>query len=421
MKIAIVGDLQYSDGENLDSVAEDIASIGPDCTVIVGDYAYGSKFGSFEAFNTVASAFNSAGIKNLIPLLGNHDVQLEAEGKLSGGTVAENYKRAFGFYPENAFLEFKKFRVICVNTDIPRPEDFLYRYECYISPEKHSQICGYMEKNKDKPAVMITHAPVIGCGLHTVPLVHVRASNAYLYQDHNPYLWADFAEKYRQIRLWFSGHYHIGHSYTGSISQKDGLTYFSVGAPVSCTRDGQKHTRLLEEKDGILSVYTYDHNEKKLYETLDYSFNSAEKRKECEKGTEKGIFSAGCGNVVENGLKKGKNGHIFAMTDNNMLWEIDPVYKSALGTLHYSDSEKLDGFEISGDCIWRICGNKAYCHKFDDINRFMREKDYDKCNFTVSKASLITKTAGANYCDIVNGLKIRALGEKDGLLQFEIY
>ena len=50
MRIAIVGDLQYYEGENIDDIAEEIASLKPDTVILLGDYGYWDGFGCYEVF-----------------------------------------------------------------------------------------------------------------------------------------------------------------------------------------------------------------------------------------------------------------------------------------------------------------------------------------------------------------------------------
>lgn len=111
---------------------------------------------------------------------------------------------------------------------------------------------------------MCTHAPIIGCGLHTVPFTHVRAGNAFLNQNHNPYKSAKLAAEHDEIKLWFSGHYHLGQSYENSHTYKYGTHFFSVGVVSSASRDGSRHSRFLEIDNENASVYTYDHVSKKM-------------------------------------------------------------------------------------------------------------------------------------------------------------
>lgn len=428
MRIVIVGDLQYQRGENISPIVDDIAGLNADTVILLGDYGYWDGFGTYEVFSEIANQFERIGCKYFVPIIGNHDVQNEAgERLIKSGTVAENYKKAFGMNPESQILEFENFRIFCIHTEIQKKGDFYFEYECYISDETLDMVKNELDKYPDKPVIMITHAPPAGCGLITVPMVHVRAANAYLNQDHGYEKWMNLARDYRQIVMWFSGHYHMGHYYDDSSVVTDGIAYFTTGSPTSGTRDGQKHTRVLDADNTKITVRTFDHDTKKLLENPDYVLDLNKRRNEKQAKEIIGIFSAGCGKVVENGLIAGNNGKIYAMTDNDMLWEIDIIDKIALGTIHYSDKYALDGFTIDENYIWRFCGEYAFGHRCTETNRFMREKDWEGCVFeTKNRADIICeKSNGIRYkervaCQTKNGMICSAFNDKEGKLWFEI-
>jgi len=282
--------------------------------------------------------------------------------------------------PENRFINFDDFRLFCIHTDIISRDDCIVQGENYISKESINKLKSELEKFPDKPVIMVTHAPVAGCGLLTVPQVHIRYSNAYINQDHNYKEWIEIARKYRQIIMWFNGHYHMGHNHEKSMSEKDELTYFVTGSVTNQCRDGQRHTRIIDVENRIITVSTYDHDTKEIYKEPD-CVKKIKIRGKYEKEITNTIFEAGCGKVLN--MQLGKNGKVYAMTDCGFLWEIDVDTKITTGTLHYNDKYTLDGFVTDDKHIWRICGNKVFGHKYNNPQRFMREKDYSECQFEI--------------------------------------
>jgi len=425
MRIVILGDLQYRRNEIIDGIVDDVKSLLPDVVILLGDYGYIDGFGSYEVFSHIASVFKEVQCQEFIPLLGNHDVQYEAGNiKWASGTVSSNYTRAFGFPPQNRIIDSDNFRIFCFHTDVQPKDDFWFAGECYISEEHFEHAKSELEKYPYKPVIMMTHAPPAGSGLLTIPEVHVRASNAYLDQDHGYQRWIDLVGRYRQIIMWFSGHYHIGHSYKDSMSIKDGLAYFITGTATSTSRDGQRHSRLLEEENGMIKVLTFDHDSKTL--SVDYECEAKIRGKAKDRELT-GIFTAGCGKVVSNGLKCGRNGRVYAMTDNRFLWEIDFENRIATGTLHYSNIYTLEGFAIDHDYVWRICGDKIFGHSYNDVNRFMREKDYSRCNYITKSKSELPDDLGETIlydgkvaCKLHDDLICATFNDSDGKLYFEI-
>lgn len=424
MRIAIVGDLQYREGESVESIAQDIAELKPDSIIILGDYGYWRGFGSSEVFCHIAEAFSRTGCI-VVPVIGNHDVQWAAGGRRDPvGSVEENYLKAFGDYPVLKVLDFENFRIFCIHMETQPEGDFYFEYECYISDRTYELVCEELEKYPHKPTVMITHAPPAGCNLITVPSVHVRAANAYLNQDHGYKKWTDLARDNRQIVMWFSGHYHMGHTYPDSSVVTDGIAYFTTGSATSGTRDGLRHTRILEENDGIITVSTYDHDKKEILSEPVYTGNLHIPRIDRQEQSFEGIFTAGCGKAVK--LEYGANGRVYAMTDDGYLWEIDLTDRFAAGTIHYSDIYTLDDFTTDGSFIWRICGDRAFGHRYSDINRFMREKDWEFCLFTERDASEISipheklTYKGRPACRVGDKYICSAFNGEDGKLYFEI-
>jgi hypothetical protein len=64
-----------------------------------------------------------------------------------------------------------------------------------------------------RPVVVFTHAPPIGSGLKVVQNVHVKNRCAWLNHSDRPQRFLALVEKYGNVRLWFSGHFHLAQNY----------------------------------------------------------------------------------------------------------------------------------------------------------------------------------------------------------------
>lgn len=425
MRVVLVGDLQYRAGESIDHVVEDVNTLHGDAVIVLGDYAYGEIFGAYEAFETIAKAFKALQCPVFIPMVGNHDVQHEAgECIYPNGRAAANYEKAFGKKPCNQVLEFEDFRVFIVHSDSQKKGDCWTVNECYVTNEHFAEIKDRLDQYPDKPAIMVTHAPIVESGLLTVPQTHVRASNAYMDQDHGFQRWIDLADDYRQIIMWFNGHYHMGHHHPDSMNVRDGLAYFVTGCATSACRDGQHHTRVVDVMDGEIVVSTYDHDSKKISE--DYRQKLQVRPQQREERPKYKKFAAGCGVVVPNGLKWGKNGMVYAQTEDDYLWEIDPVHGIANGTLHHSDRYRLETYTVDEDGIWRVCGDHIFKHGYAEKQRFMRAKDWDQCVFEEDKRENLPTDLGESFmhqghpaCRINDEMICITYNDADGRLYFE--
>lgn len=243
---------------------------------------------------------------------------------------------------------------------------------------------------------MFTHAPMFGCGLRTVPKVHVRASNAFLNQNREPESVVRLAEKHREIKLWFSGHYHIGQNYGNSRASKFGIDFFSTGVVSSASRDGSRHSRIIEINGDSATVFTLDHTLGKLCNPVEISllkndfcgyihhkYNYFYNNADCSDGKIIHRFETACGNIVKNGVVLGKNGKLYVLTAEGFVWEINLEYGEAMGTLNYSDTVKISEIHSCENGILCVtsAGNRLF--NYDNPKRFMREKDLPECEFEV--------------------------------------
>lgn len=162
-----------------------------------------------------------------------------------------------------------------------------------------------------RPVVIFTHAPPAGCGLRVVQAVHVRNRCAYLnhgaldgeeeWEERGeeegksssgggtasssspssslssssspppppppppPDAFIRLVERHPNVRLWFSGHYHLSHNYASSISVVGGCAFAQVGVigPRS-TRDGLRQSRVLDGDAGGFELLSLDHETGRL-------------------------------------------------------------------------------------------------------------------------------------------------------------
>lgn len=136
----------------------------------------------------------------------------------------------------------------------------------------------------------------------------------------------------------------------------------------------------------------------------------------------KEYFFVGSGRVSKKYIFEAINGHIFLMTDNGFLWEIDVENNICLGTIHYSKNYILDDFFVDEQYVWRICGNKKFGHRLSDRNRFMREYDYERCYFSEENTAVENNEKFKIYsnCDgwfqLKSGVQIKFFNNEDNYL-----
>eukprot|EP00903_Cladosiphon_okamuranus_P022060 g20287.t1 len=116
----------------------------------------------------------------------------------------------------------------------------------------------------DWKVIVFSHAPPMGSGLRVVQGVHIKNQCAWLNHsvgDRERRHFVRMCRKYRQVKAWFSGHFHLSHDYEDSISVVDGCAFVQVGViGEKSTRDGRRQTRLVRGTEDCLKVYTVSHH-----------------------------------------------------------------------------------------------------------------------------------------------------------------
>jgi hypothetical protein len=134
-------------------------------------------------------------------------------------------------------------------------------HEVYIDPEQMAWFEATLAANRGTPTLVFSHAPPMGCGLRVLQAVHVKNRCAWLNHGGEPARFAEIAASNPQIKLWFSGHFHLSHDYKDSVSVRGECAFVQVGViGATSSRDGRRHSRLLRASAEGYSLYTVDHN-----------------------------------------------------------------------------------------------------------------------------------------------------------------
>ena len=121
-------------------------------------------------------------------------------------------------------------------------------HEVYIDESQLQWLEALLDSpdNKGRPVVIFTHAPPIGCGLRVLQNVHVKNRCAWICHSDRPERFIELVKKYQNIRLWFSGHFHLSHNYLDSISVVSHTAFVQTGVIGTGTKDGSRHSRMLD-------------------------------------------------------------------------------------------------------------------------------------------------------------------------------
>lgn len=82
-------------------------------------------------------------------------------------------------------------------------------HEVYIDDEQVAWFEALLRAHPDTPVIVFTHAPPLGSGLKVVQEVHVKNRCAWLNHSDRPKRFIELVQKHDNVRLWFSGHFHL--------------------------------------------------------------------------------------------------------------------------------------------------------------------------------------------------------------------
>lgn len=149
-----------------------------------------------------------------------------------------------------------------------------FRASPYSSHEVHvnrRQIDWFVDMVESHPAkegwkiLVFSHAPITGSGLRVLQSVHVTNGCAWLNHCSDTdtrNLFIRTVQSNPQIKVWFSGHFHLSHEYQDALVQVGNCTFVQVGVigPQS-TRDGNRQSRFIRGcGQDFIQIYSINHH-----------------------------------------------------------------------------------------------------------------------------------------------------------------
>lgn len=198
---------------------------------------------------------------------GNHDL----EGLDEFETDAENlqaFLNVFGKeHPQFCRQVGDKTLLVGLSTVRFRSAPFS-SHECHVDD---SQLSWFLDILKTHPAeegwkvLVFSHAPIMGSGLRVLQSVHVQNGCAWLNHccERTRGLFRQAVKDNPQIKLWFSGHFHLSHDYEDSLSIQDSCTFCQLGVMgEKSTRDGRRQSRIVQGASDRIKIYTVNHHKR---------------------------------------------------------------------------------------------------------------------------------------------------------------
>jgi hypothetical protein len=245
-----------------DQLKLDMSRFNPEAERVVqlGDLgAYDKGWpGSSGCFKLAKNFLDSFGVPTRL-ILGNHDLEDAALD-----TDAENLEAWRSVFGQNHYWTSQIGRVKFVGLSTVRFRSNAHSvHEVHIDDEQIEFLEEVLRESErdDAPVVLFTHAPILGSGLKAVQAVHVKNRCAWLNHSSNADHFIQLVRKHPNIKLWFSGHFHLSQSYPDSISVVGGSAFVLTGViGGKMSRDGHRHSRILRGDDAGFEVLTMDHD-----------------------------------------------------------------------------------------------------------------------------------------------------------------
>jgi hypothetical protein len=275
MRLAVLGDLHLDsrDGESFDRARELIQGFKPEAIVCLGDLGRGPESGTRASFEAARAYLASFGLP-YFSILGNHDLECLDQFATDAEAV-QCFCDVFECDRPYRTIEIGGFLGILLSSTGFR-DNRGYSHEISIDDEQFDWFRRTLESNPERPTLVFSHAPPLGSRLRVLQYPHLRAGNAWLNQSNHPQRFMDCLARHPQVRLWFSGHNHLGQQYSDSTSLVGHCLFVHTGVIGEQSRDGQHHSRLVysdsdsdsdepsDQKNPCLQIDTLDHTANRL-------------------------------------------------------------------------------------------------------------------------------------------------------------
>lgn len=260
--MAVLGDLHLEPAHMhlFEEARSQLRAAMPDAArsrvVQLGDLGgYRDAPGSLACFRTAADYMNGFKVPYRL-ITGNHDLE-GAEFQDDESNLAA-WRETFG---QNHYWAQRVGSLLAIGLSTVRFRSNTHSvHEVHIDDQQLEWFEATLEANRGVPVAVFTHAPPIGSGLRVVERVHVKNRCAWLnHSSSNAGRFVQLCEKYPNVALWFSGHFHLSQNYLDSISVVGRCAFVQTGVIGECHRDGNRQSRLLRFDDHGYELFTVDH------------------------------------------------------------------------------------------------------------------------------------------------------------------
>ncbi|MEW5302229.1 MAG: hypothetical protein WDW36_005031 [Sanguina aurantia] len=239
--------------------------------VQLGDLGHSKHVpGSRECFQTARGYLDGFGIPSAF-ILGNHDLE---------GTAFDNDAENLTAWQDEMGQHHHWVadlgRAVAIGMSTTRfRSNTTSHHEVYVDDAQVAWFERQLEAFSGRPIIVFTHAPPMGCGLRVLQGIHVKNRCAWLNHTDRPERFINLRDRHPDVRMWFSGHFHLSHNYLDSITVVGTTAFVQTGVIGDCNRDGQRQSRLLRGGKEGFQLYTMDHGSGNLRLDLEHRWDDS--------------------------------------------------------------------------------------------------------------------------------------------------
>ncbi|HET6883136.1 MAG TPA: metallophosphoesterase, partial [Pirellulales bacterium] len=271
-RFAVLGDLHYETPQDGDyrAARAQLLTAKPDAVFQLGDQGGYSHCGTWQSFMEGLDFLRGFDLP-FATLMGNHDME-GPEYSSDAETVAA-WCEAFGTAVPYREIDLGHAVALCLSTTRFRGNRGCC-HEVFIDDAQLAWFATALARHRQRPIFVFSHAPVMGSGLRVLQNIHLKCPNAWLNHTDRPERFISLVRSNPQIKLWFSAHNHLGHDYPDSISRVGHCTFVHTGVIGEVSRDGRRHSRLVDHDRRGYVLSTFDHRTGEVVANYRYDYSS---------------------------------------------------------------------------------------------------------------------------------------------------
>lgn len=243
----------------------DINAMEPQATLVLGDLTGGSDMGSSASLAKAVTCLNQLQ-SPWRSIIGNHDLQWQ--GHATDTEAVADFLRLNQRQTPWFRWDFPHLSILGLSNTVHR--DGVVAQEIVLVDQQLAWLDEQLATMEDRPVILAIHAPPVGSGVVQLAELHAHTGNALVNQNHRPSSVMKRIWQSPNVLMCFSGHNHLGQHYRDALSVRIGVHFIHTGVIGRHTRDGFRHSRILDIFSDHFELLTFDHSLGRIDHALTY-------------------------------------------------------------------------------------------------------------------------------------------------------